>query len=80
MKKSKMKITKKIKKSIKKDPLELTEREFHILVGLAENEIQEWSMFLCNLITQYEKATKTITKSGEGVAKNIKAKRLGKKV
>jgi hypothetical protein len=68
-----MKITKKIKESIKKDPTELTEREFYILSGLAENEIQEWSMFLVNLNTQYDKSRKS-------VAKNTKSRRLGKKV
>jgi hypothetical protein len=68
-----MKITTKIKKAIKKDPMKLTEREFYILSELAENEIQEWSMFLVNLHNEYNKGKK-------GVAKTPKGKRLGKKV
>ena len=44
-----MKITKKIQKSIVKDPLKLTKREFTILLALAENEIRKWSLFAVNL-------------------------------
>jgi hypothetical protein len=75
-----MKITNKIKKAIVKDPMKLTTREFYILSELAENEIQEWSMFLVNLHNEYNKVRKTIPKSGEGLGKIVKGKRLGKKV
>ena len=68
-----MKITNKIKKAIVKDPLNLTNREYHLLTSLAENEIVEWSAFLNNLYTYYDKGTKS-------VAKTVKGKRLGKKV
>jgi len=71
-----MKITNKIKKAIIKDPLKLTEREFYILSELAENEIQEWSLFLINLHNEYNGYN---TKS-KGVEKGVKGKRLGKKV
>jgi len=68
-----MKITNKIKKAIVKDPLNLTTREYHMLTSLAENEIAEWSAFLYNLHTHYDKGTKS-------VAKTPKGRRLGKKV
>lgn len=68
-----MKITKKIKKAIVKDLMKLTSREFYMLTTLAENEIQEWSLFLVNLQIQYDKTRK-------GLGKDIKGSRLGKKI
>jgi hypothetical protein len=68
-----MKITKKIKKAIVKDPLKLTEREFYMLSELAENEIQEWSMFLVNLHNEYNNGKKINGKGIQQVSKrNIK--------
>jgi hypothetical protein len=68
-----MKITKKIKQTIVKDPMKLTEREFYILSELAENEIQEWSMFLVNLHNEYNNGKKINGKGIRQVSKgNVK--------
>jgi len=68
-----MRISKKIKKLIVKDPFKLTTREYHILVSLAESEIASWSAFLSSLHTYYDKGTKS-------VATGSKGRGLGKKV
>jgi hypothetical protein len=63
----------------------LTKKDYEYLYQYAMSEIGEWSKFIILLGENYEpsktkKATKAIAKSGKGVAKNTKGRRLGKKV
>jgi hypothetical protein len=74
---------KKIKnKEIKLD--KLTKKDYEFLYSYAMSEIGEWSKFIILLSENYEpnttkKVRKTIPKSGEGLGRIVKGKRLGKK-